>query len=154
MFIAKQLRSKIEKDVKWGLKKEGDVLPLLQSKIKDIRKTEDKFDCFDFRSDELKMDLELKSRNIFKGQYKTIYFGLNKLVEGRIRRKNGTSLRTIYLFRFKKRKDPSKHVVYFWEDDGIFGNTTMNGNLANGEKKKELVDLPCDLLKPLKLLSI
>ena len=73
MFIAKQLRSKIEKDVKWGLKKEGDVLPLLQSKIKDVKKTEDKFDCFDFRSEELKMDLELKSRNIFKGQYKTIY---------------------------------------------------------------------------------
>jgi len=148
------LRSKIEQDVKWGLIKEKHVLPLLQSKIKDIKKTPYKYDPFDFRSDELKMDLELKSRNIFKGQYKTIYFGLNKLVKGRLRRQNGTSLRTIYLFRFQKRNDPSKHVVYFWEDDGIFGNTTMNGNLRNGEKKKELVDLPCDLLKPLKLLSI
>lgn len=148
------LRSKIEQDVKWGLKKEEHVLPLLQSKIKDIKKIPYKYDPFDFRSDELKMDLELKSRNIFKGQYPTIYFGVNKLVEGRLRRKNGTSLRTIYLFRFQKRKDPSKHVVYFWEDDGIFGNTIMNGNLANGEKKKELVNLPINLLKPLKLLSI
>jgi hypothetical protein len=148
------LKQKIEKDVKWGLKKEQHVLPLLQSKIKDVRKTEDKYDCFDFRSDELKIDLELKSRNIYKGQYETIFFGLNKLEEGRTRRANGTSLRTIYLFRFKKKKNPSKHVVYFWEDDGIFGKTTMNGNLANGEKRKELVDLPCSLLKPLKLLSV
>lgn len=148
------LKQKIEKDVKWGLKKEQHVLPLLQSKIKDVRKTEDKYDCFDFRSDELKIDLELKSRNIYKGQYDTIFFGLNKLKEGRTRRANGTSLRTIYLFRFKKKKNPSKHVVYYWEDDGIFGNTTMNGNLANGEKRKELVDLPCSLLKPLKKLSI
>ncbi len=148
------LKQKIEKDVKWGLKKEQHVLPLLQSKIKDVRKTENKYDCFDFRSDELKIDLELKSRNIYKGQYDTIFFGLNKLKEGRTRRANGTSLRTIYLFRFQKKKDRTKHVVYYWEDDGIFGNTTMNGNLANGEKRKELVDLPCSLLKPLKKLSI
>ena len=47
-----QLTSKIEKDVKWGLKKEQDVLPLLQSKIKDVRKTEDKFDyIFHFAAD-------------------------------------------------------------------------------------------------------
>ena len=148
------MRINKEHDIKWGLKKEQDVLPLLQSKIGDIRKTVDKFDCFDFRSDEKKIDLELKSRNIFKGQYNTIYFGVNKLIEGRTRRRNGTSLRTIYLFRFKKRKDPTKHSIYFWEDDGIFGNTTMNGNLQRGEQKKELVDLPCNLLKPLKLLSV
>jgi len=143
-----------EKDIMWGLEKETFVLPLLKSKIKDVKKTENQFDCFDFRSDELKIDLELKSRNIFKGQYPTIFFGLNKLVEGRLRRKNGTSLRTIYLFRFKQRKNFNKHAVYFWEDDGIFGNTTMNGNLQRGEKKKELVDLPCKLLKPLKELSV
>ena len=143
-----------EKDIMWGLQKETFVLPLLKSKIKDVKKTENQFDCFDFRSEELKIDLELKSRNIFKGQYPTIFFGLNKLVEGRLRRKNGTSLRTIYLFRFKQRNNFNKHAVYFWEDDGIFGNTTLNGNLQRGDKKKELVDLPCKLLKPLKELFV
>lgn len=143
-----------KEDIKFGLKSECCVIKLLKTKISDVKKTENKYDCFDFRSDELKIDLELKTRNIYKGQYKTIFFGENKLKEGRSRKENGTSNRTIYLFRFNSRKRVGKKSVYFWEDNGDEMDIVMCGNFQRGEKAKPLVNLDINKLQPLKNLII
>ena len=96
------------------------------------------------------MILEVKS---IKGQYQTIFFGYNKLIEGRSRIENGTSKRIIYLFRFNSRKYKGKKVVYFWEDKGECMKTIMCGNFQRNEEAKKLVNLDIKLLKPLKSLK-
>ena len=143
-----------EFDIKFGKKSENVVLELLKTKFSDIQNTDkkNKFDCFDFRSEINKIDLELKTRNIYKGQYQTIFFGYNKLIEGRSRIENGTSKRIIYLFRFNSRKYKGKKVVYFWEDKGECMKTIMCGNFQRNEEAKKLVNLDIKLLKPLKYL--
>jgi len=146
--------SQIEKDVAWGKKKEALVYPLLQSKFPDVKQTEDEFDCFDFRDNVNGIDFELKSRNIPKGKYQTIFFGNNKLLEGRRRRESGYSKRTIYLFRFQNRADRSKNVIYFWEDDGRKVPTKMCGNFKRGEEAQLLVDLPILWLRPFRELVL
>ena len=143
-----------EQDIKFGLRSECSVIKLLKTKMKDIQKTENPFDPFDFRSNELKIDLELKTRNIYKGQYNTIFFGENKLIEGRARIKNGTSNRIIYLFRFNSRKRVGKKVVYFWEDNGEEMDIVMCGNYQRGEQAKKLVNLDINKLQPLKNLIV
>ncbi len=142
-----------EQDIVFGLASENCVIKMLKHKIPDVVKT-DTYNEFDFRSAELKMDLELKTRNIYKGQYDTIFFGENKLIEGRNRIKNGTSLRVIYLFRFNSRKEKGKKVVYFWEDDGNDVDVVMCGNFKRGEEAKRLVNLKINKLQPLKNLII
>ena len=146
------IMSQIEKDVLWGKKKEAIVFPLLQSKFPDVSQTEDQFDCFDFRDDVNKIDFELKSRNMIKGKFNTIFFGWNKLLEGRARRESGYSNRTIYLFRFQNRADKRKHVIYFWEDDMEIPLDKMPfqfcGNFKRGEEAQKLVNLPQLWLKP------
>ena len=143
-----------QKDIQIGKASENVVLQLLKTKFSDIQNTDkkNKFDCFDFRSDIGKIDFELKTRNIYKGQYQTIFFGENKLIEGRSRIKNGTSNRIIYLFRFNSRKYKGKQVVYFWEDLGEKMNIIMCGNFKRNEKAKPLVNLDIKLLTPLKYL--
>tara|TARA_R110002012_G_scaffold189617_1_gene356994 strand:- start:16 stop:459 length:444 start_codon:yes stop_codon:yes gene_type:complete len=142
-------------DIVFGKKSENVVLTLLKSIFPDIETTEtkDPFDCFDFRCDNLQIDMELKTRNIYKGQYDTIFFGENKLIEGRTRKQNGTSKRTIYLFRFNSRKHKGKKVVYFWEDQGQEMDIIMCGNYQRNEKKKRLVNLPIKSLTALKYLT-
>ena len=142
-----------KEDIEFGLRSECSVIKLLKTKIRDVQKT-DTYNEFDFRSDEYKIDLELKTRNIYKGQYDTIFFGQNKLIEGRTRKQNGTSLRTIYLFRFNSRKEVGKKVVYFWEDDGQEMDIVMCGNYRRGENAKPLVNLDINKLQPLKNLII
>tara|TARA_R110001592_G_C12696920_1_gene706352 strand:- start:138 stop:581 length:444 start_codon:yes stop_codon:yes gene_type:complete len=143
-----------QKDIQIGKASENVVLQLLKTKFSDIQNTDKKneFDEFDFRSDIGKIDFELKTRNIYKGQYQTIFFGENKLIEGRSRIKNGTSNRIIYLFRFNSRKYKGKQVVYFWEDLGEKMNIIMCGNFKRNEKAKPLVNLDIKLLTPLKYL--
>lgn len=142
-----------KEDIEFGLKSECSVIKLLKTKLKDIQKT-DTYNEFDFRSEEKKIDLELKTRNIYKGQYDTIFFGENKLIEGRNRIKNGTSKRIIYLFRFNSRKHVGKKVIYFWEDNGEEMDIVMCGNYQRGEQAKPLVNLKISKLQPLKNLII
>lgn len=146
---------KIE-DIKIGKASENVVIELLRTITWDVYNTDtiNKFDYFDFRSDIYKIDFELKSRNIYKGQYPTIFFGENKLIEGRLRKQNGRSKRIIYLFRFNKKKDSSKKAVYFWEDDGSDLQIIKCGNFQRGEKAKPLVNLPIKLLKKFKYLTV
>ena len=142
-------------DIVFGKASEDEVITKLREKFEDVQNTDkkDKFDEFDFRSEKNKIDLELKTRNIFKGQYETIFFGKNKLIEGRKRKENKISKRTIYLFRFKSKKHKDKKVIYFWEDKGEEMDIVMCGNYKRNEKAKPLVNLPIKLLKPLKYLT-
>ena len=56
-----------KEDIEFGLRSEKCVIKLLKSKIEDIQKT-DTYNEFDFRSEKFKIDLELKTRNIYKGK--------------------------------------------------------------------------------------
>jgi hypothetical protein len=138
-----------KKDLKFGFANESPTLTKINNKFNDTYHTKKQFDNFDFRNDRLKIDFELKTRRIYKGQYDTIFFGKNKLLKGRQRKLEGLTDRVIYLFCFNKKKDKTKQVLYYWEDIGTDNDfkITMCGNFARGDKAKELVDLDITKLK-------
>ena len=76
-------------DLKFGFNNEKIILQLLQSidKFKDIKKTENHYDTFDFYNDNVY--IELKSRRIHYGQYPDIMISKNKIDEGLEHTKNG-----------------------------------------------------------------
>lgn len=136
---------KFKDDFDLGFCGEDVVFQKLKTYLPDVQKTTYKFDKFDFRCNTTKTDLELKTRRIDYKQYPTIFFSIKKLREGREKRLNGLSNRTIYLFQFKNGD------IYFWEDVGedTDYHVTMCGNYKNGEKSKPLVNLRMDCMKPL-----
>ena len=142
-------QQQFKKDLKFGFANEYPTLQKINTKFKDTYKTKKQFDNFDYRNDTLKIDLELKTRRIYKGQYDTIFFGKNKLLKGRKRKAEGLTDRIIYLFCFNKKKDKTKQVLYYWEDMGTDEDfkITMCGNYKRGDKAKELVDLDITKLK-------
>ena len=125
-------------------------LQTLKKIFKDCKKTPDRFNYFDFRDDTLKIDFELKSRRITKGQYPTVFFAEHKLLSGRERIKEGITNRVIYLFCFNSKKDPTKKVLYYWEDDLKDYTINMCGNFKRNEKAKPLIDLDITKLKSIK----
>ena len=135
-------KQQFNKDLKFGFSNEIPTLENINLKFNDTYKTKHQFNNFDYRNDGLKIDLELKTRRIYKGQYKTIFFGKNKLLKGRKRKAEGLTDRIIYLFSFT-------NGLYYWEDMGHDDDfkITMCGNYARGDKAKELVDLECSKLK-------
>lgn len=137
-------------DKTYGSDGETLILRKIKKVFTDCKKTPDKYNFFDFRDDTLKIDFELKSRRITKGQYPTVFFAEHKLIAGRERIKEGITKRVIYLFCFKSKKDPTKQVLYYWEDDLKDYATTMCGNYNRNEIAKPLVDLDITKLKSFK----
>lgn len=137
-------------DFKFGLTNEVSVLEKLQTIYPKLYKTKNEFSHFDFRCDENKIDIELKSRRIAYKQYPTIFFAEHKLHTGRKNKKNGISNKIIYCFEFKDKS------LYFWEDDGNDTDykKTMCGNYKNKEEAKPLIELYMDKLKPISELVI
>ena len=134
------------KDLNFGFQQEKSIIDIINTKYEGTEKTTDKYCHFDFRNDTFKIDIELKSRRIYKGQYPTIFFAKCKLIEGRKRIKMGITDKVIYLFNFKERYS-NKRELWYWEDDGKQQNEVMNGNLARCDIKKQLIDIPIDILK-------
>tara|TARA_R110001632_G_scaffold223085_1_gene354658 strand:+ start:29 stop:460 length:432 start_codon:yes stop_codon:yes gene_type:complete len=135
-------KQQFKNDLSFGFANELPTLQQINMIFKETYKTKQQFNNFDFRNDKLKIDLELKTRRIYKGQYKTIFFGKNKLLKGRKRKAEGLTNRIIYLFSFT-------NGLYCWEDTGTDEDfkITMCGNYARGDRAKELVDLDIDKLQ-------
>ena len=137
-----------EKDLKYGFSQEDLFLNIINQKFPNTKKCPFKYSHFDYRCDDLGIDIELKSRRIYKGQYPTIYFAKDKLDYGRNKLRNGMSKRIIYIFNFIKKDNPNEREYWFWEDNGTEKvKIVKNGNLARGDIKKDLVDLNIDLLQ-------
>ena len=137
-----------EKDLQYGFSQEDLFLKIINEKFPNTVKNKDKYNHFDYRCESMKIDFELKSRRIWKGQYPTIYFAKDKLQYGRMKLRNGLSKRIIYIFNFVKKDNPNEREYWFWEDKGTEKvEITKNGNLARGDIKKDLVDLNIDLLQ-------
>lgn len=134
------------KDLNFGFEQEKSLIDIINTKYEGTYKTTEKYNHFDFRNDTFKIDIELKSRRIYKGQYPTIFFAQCKLIEGRKRMKAGITDKVIYLFNFKERYS-DKRELWFWEDDGKQQNVVMNGNMKRLDIKKSLIDIPCEILK-------
>tara|TARA_R110000803_G_scaffold87881_2_gene154793 strand:+ start:1474 stop:1929 length:456 start_codon:yes stop_codon:yes gene_type:complete len=129
---------------------ENATLLVINKIFKDCKKTKEKYNYFDFRDDTEKIDFELKTRRVIKGQYPTVFFAEHKLLSGRERIKEGITKRVIYLFCFKSKKDPTKQVLYFWEDDLKDYTINMCGNFKRNEKAKPLIDLDITKLKSIR----
>jgi len=135
------------RDLNFGLYNEDLILAVVNERYNNTYKVRDRFANFDFRNDTFKIDFELKSRRIYKGQYSTIFFNEDKLTEGRQKFADGTTNRIIYLFSFVKKANVNERVLWFWEDDGRDLEVTMEGNLARGDSKKPCVNVPMELLE-------
>jgi hypothetical protein len=136
-----------QKDLEYGLSQEDLLLNYLNDKFPNTIKNKDTYNHFDFRNDELGIDFELKSRRIYKGQYSTIFFAIDKLEYGRMKLRTKKSKRIIYIFNFVKKNNKQERDYWFWEDDGSKMEIVKNGNLARGDIKKDLVNLNINLLK-------
>lgn len=133
-------------DLEFGNDNEILILNEVNERFPDTVKTTNKYDRFDFRNDSLKIDMELKSRRIFKGQYPTIFFCEGKLIEGRANLLSGKSNKVIYLFNFVAKHDKKMRELWYWEDDGSDLEITMCGNFQRGEEAKRLANVPMDKL--------
>jgi hypothetical protein len=77
---------KFNADLKFG--NEGEKLIISKvNKLFNVYKTKNKFAFFDYRDDDNKIDFELKTRRIYKGQYPTIFFAKHKLESGKEKKK-------------------------------------------------------------------
>tara|TARA_R110001606_G_scaffold181147_1_gene327871 strand:+ start:164 stop:601 length:438 start_codon:yes stop_codon:yes gene_type:complete len=134
-------------DFVFGFDNEILILNEVNERYPETFKTLDPFEKHDFRNDSLKIDFELKSRRIYKGQYPTIFFSEGKLLRGRDNIKNGTSDKVIYLFNFVAKTNKKMRELWYWEDDGSELTITMCGNYQRGEIAKRLVNVPMGKLK-------
>jgi hypothetical protein len=134
------------KDLKFGFDNEKNLLQDVNTKYPDTIKVIDQYSHFDFRNDTLKIDFELKSRRIYKGQYDTIFFAECKLLNGRERIKKKITEKVIYVFNFEEQHTNNRD-VWYWEDDGSILNITMGGNFRRGDKAKRLANIPINKLK-------
>ena len=139
-------------DKTFGSDGETLILRKIKKVFTDCKKTPDKYNFFDFRDDTLKIDFELKTRRIYKGQYPTIFFAKHKLETGRKRKDEGITDRIIYLFCFNKKQDPTKQVIYYWEDLGTDGDFFISncGNYKRGDVAKPLINVDVNKLKLLR----
>ena len=133
-------------DLEFGLNNELLILNEVNERFPETFKTTNKYDRFDFRNDSLKIDMELKSRRIFKGQYPTIFFDEGKLLKGRDNIKNGITNKVIYLFQFVAQHDKKMRELWYWEDDGSELKISMCGNYQRGEEAKRLANVPMEKL--------
>lgn len=136
-------------DLNLGLGNEPRVLSIINKTFSESYKTKNQYNYFDYRNDNLKIDYELKTRRVYKGQYPTIFFAKHKLESGRKRKAEGITNRVIYLFSLLSKKDKTKQKLYYWEDMGTDEDfkITQCGNFARGDKAKPLIDLDITKLK-------
>ena len=141
-----------KKDLKFGFSNELPILNKINTKFNGTYKTLNQFNHFDYRNDTLKIDFELKTRRIYKGQYPTIFFAKHKLETGRKRKDEGITDRIIYLFCFNKKRDPKQQVIYYWEDLGTDGDFFISncGNYKRGDVAKPLINVDVNKLKLLR----
>lgn len=138
---------KKNEDLKFGFKNEDVILKIIKEIFTNTYKTKEKYNHFDFRNDTLKLDFELKSRRIYKGQYPTIFFAECKLKKGREKMRSGETFKVIYLFNFVQKENKELSELWYWEDDGSELNITMEGNLARGDIRKRCANIPMDQLQ-------
>ena len=134
-------------DFEYGLTNEVSVLEKLQTIYPKLYKTKNEFSHFDFRCDENKIDIELKSRRIAYKQYPTIFFAECKLKKGREKMRSGETFKVIYLFNFVQKENKELRDLWYWEDDGSELDITMEGNLARGDIRKRCANIPMDQLQ-------
>lgn len=136
-----------KKDFQYGFKNELTIIRQLKNVFNNIEKNDDRYNHFDYRDDKFKIDIELKTRRIYKGQYNTIIFAECKLEEGRRKMKEGISERVIYCFNFDTKDKKSKE-LWYWEDDGVCEvDVGILGNYKRGDSGKRCIHIKCDDLK-------
>jgi hypothetical protein len=138
---------KKNEDLKFGFKNEDVILKIIKEIFTNTYKTKEKYNHFDFRNDTLKLDFELKSRRIYKGQYPTIFFAECKLKKGREKMRSGETFKVIYLFNFVQKENKELSELWYWEDDGSELKITMEGNLARNDIRKRCANIPMDQLQ-------
>ena len=71
------------KDLKFGSKNEKKVQPILEEHFKlKLQKAKDKYSVYDYFTKDKKIYFELKSRRIYKNQYRDVMVGANKINRG------------------------------------------------------------------------
>ena len=71
------------KDLKFGSKNEKKVQPILEDHFKlKLQKAKDKYSVYDYFTEDKKIYFELKSRRIYKNQYRDVMVGANKINRG------------------------------------------------------------------------
>ena len=91
---------------------ENATLLVINKIFKDCKKTKEKYNYFDFRDDTEKIDFELKTRRVIKGQYPTVFFAEHKLLSGRERIKEGITKRVIYFVLKVRKTPPNKYYIF------------------------------------------
>ena len=148
----------LARDLQYGFNSERMVLNKLNADWRGFSKTKEMYNHFDFRDDERKIDVELKTRRNTKTKYNTVFFSKLKLDAGRERMKNGETNRVIYLFCYDKDETGSgAKKLWYWEDFGDNDDDfsfIFSGNYNNKELTKPLVSLDCNKLKKYKYLAV
>ena len=103
----------------------------------------------DYRNDDLKLDIELKSRKIVKS-FDTTGFDLVKLIDGRRRMQQGLTEKVIYIFNYRKIKNCDiQRDMWCWVDDGteeIATGYSFHNNVGNPPVEQTIINVD-DLIR-------
>jgi len=136
------------RDERLGENGEAAFYSLLRESYPKARKQIAKFHRFDFFDRETDTDFELKTRRCAVTKYPQIFISAGKVRAGRLRRSNGIATNTIYVWSFETPGWDCGREYWAWRDDGRELETEMNGARGRGDRDKELMLIPRDLLLP------
>lgn len=138
---------KQQRDLNFGFKSENDVHNILEEQFGKLLRTEKnpemgKYYEFDKYNEDY--FIEIKTRRIRHDQYKSLFFGENKLIKGDQILKRQPNIRIFYLWR-------CNDGIFGWEHRSSEFNICKRGRWDRGcEELDDCVDILQKNIKPLK----
>lgn len=143
-------RQKEADDRRLGEAGETYVFRRLRQSLPGVVRSDYQYAKFDFRDRVSRTDIELKTRRCQITSFPSFFVDNEKVRWGRVRRAQGLSCRTVYLFLFEPLGWKGAGEVWGWVDDGRVLETLIGGsNRRSGIADRKLACIPRDLLLPL-----
>ncbi len=143
-------RQKEADDRRLGEAGETYVFRRLKESLPGLVRSDYQYAKFDFRDRVTRTDIELKSRRCQITSFPSFYVDNEKVRWGRVRRGQGLSSRTVYLFLFQPLGWKGAGEIWGWVDDGRELETVLGGSSRrSGTADRQLACIPRALMLPL-----
>jgi hypothetical protein len=148
-------RQKEADDRRLGEAGETYVFRRLKESLPGLTRSDYQYAKFDFRDRVTRTDIELKSRRCQITSFPSFFVDHEKVRWGRVRRAQGLSSRTVYLFLFEPLGWKGAGEIWGWVDDGRELETTLAGSSRRtGRADRHLACIPRSVLRPLNDLAL
>lgn len=145
------IMNKIIEDKKFGSKSEEEIHKILESKFGVLLNSKENPEMgkyYEFDKYNEKYFIEVKTRRIKHDEYKTLFFGENKLRKGDYLKCVNSKLRIFYIWN-------CTDGIYYWEHRSSIFEIKERGRNDRGKNEyKKCIDINQKYIKPLNNLNI